>query len=139
MKFQTGDARSKGVSGDLLLQTGDVIDNVSRKDERDAGKIAIATGRTVLGKGGDIDLSVGDARHADGGSINLSAGSSVGNTYHGGLLDMRSGESDFSTGDINLKTPDSTNGNTGTINIASGNSGSQYGQTGNIFLSTGDG
>jgi hypothetical protein len=48
-------------------------------------------------KGGDISLSVGNAKQADGGNMNRSAGSSAGYIHFmwGGMLDMISGESDF--------------------------------------------
>lgn len=136
MKIQTAKARRRGVSGDLLLQTGDIVDKHSRGD---VGKVEIATGNSVHGKGGDIILNVGDSHQTDGGDIDLDAGSSAGNTFHGGKLNMRSGEGDFYTGEINLKTPDSKYGGSGAINIATGNSGTQHGQSGHLFLSTGDG
>ena len=136
LKIQTSTARRRGVSGDVLLQTGDVVDKVSRGD---AGKIDFATGSSVNGKGGDIVLRVGDSKMTDGGNIDISAGSSSGNTFHGGKLIMSSGESDFFTGEVDLKTPDSRNGNSGAINIATGNSGTLNGQSGHLFLSTGDG
>ncbi len=136
LKIQTAKARRRGVSGDLLLQTGDVVDKHSRGD---VGKVDIATGSSAHGKGGDIILSVGDSTQTDGGNIDLNAGSSAGNTFYGGKLNMKSGEGTFYTGEINLKTPDSRTGSSGAINIATGNSGTQHGQSGHLFLSTGDG
>jgi len=136
LKIQTAKARRRGVSGDLLLQTGDVVDKHSRGD---VGKVDISTGNSDNGQGGDIVLRVGDSRQTDGGNIDLSAGSSAGNTFHGGKLNMKSGEGDFYTGEINLKTPDSRHGSSGAINIATGNSGTLHGQSGHLFLSTGDG
>lgn len=135
LKIETANASgSKGVSGDLWLQTGDVIDKAARGD---AGNVGIITGSSANGKGGDIIVGVGDSNQADGGNINLGAGNSAGNLFYGGTLNMESGESDFHSGEINLRTPESRNGNSGSINIASGST--QTGQSGSIFLSTGDG
>ena len=135
MKVETARAGSRGVSGDLLLRTGDVIDKATSGD---AGSVVITTGSSVKGKGGDIVLGVGKSRLEDGGNIDLSAGSAAGNLFYGGALNMKSGESDYHTGEINLSTPDSTNGNSGSIRIGTGSS-KVYGQSGNVFIATGDG
>lgn len=135
LKIETASAGSRGVSGDLLLRTGDVIDKGTRGD---AGDVGITTGSSVKGKGGDIVLGVGKSKQVDGGSISLSAGSAAGYSYYGGDLNMKSGESDHHTGEINLITPDSKNGNSGDINIGTGST-KPSSQSGNVFISTGDG
>ena len=73
--FQTANAGSAGISGDILFKSG-------TSSVGNTGSILFASSAATQGQGGEINLRVGDGDSVQGGDLNIDAGvsSSVGGT-----------------------------------------------------------
>ena len=97
------------------------------------------------GRGGDIEVAVGDGSIGDGGNIRLQAGNvhaphelkHLNQRHSGGNVSLTSGySSDGGSGDVHIDTPKSgVQGDSGSLRLGTGKA--QRGDSGSIELSTG--
>lgn len=109
----TGDNLLSGISGDILIKSGDSYGL--------SGTLSIKTGNSSNGAGGNLSITSGNSVGAQGSSITITSGNS--DVDVGGDINILAGESNVDSG--------------GNVYIQAGNSSSYFG--GNLYLNSGTG